>query len=104
MKIHYVKFLLEMTSPLPLVLIYNQVAPDKSLIVRMSDKVISSVDNCNIIEMDRLDSQINMKDKSKYKCTSLKEVQVVKDKCVTTKPLFRKINHEIIENDQAIMI
>lgn len=49
MRIHYVKFLLEMTSPLPLVLIYNQVAPDKSLVVRMSDKVISNVDNCNII-------------------------------------------------------
>lgn len=54
--------------------------------------------------MDRLDSQINMKDKSKYKCTSLKEILVVKDKCVTTKPLYRKINHQIIENDQAIMI
>jgi hypothetical protein len=49
MKAHYVKFLLEMTSPLPLVIIYNQVAPDKSIIIRMTDKVIASIENANVI-------------------------------------------------------
>lgn len=93
-----------MTSPLPLVIIYNQTAPDKGLLIRMSEKVIATVDGSNIIEMDSLDASINMKDKNKYKCTSLKEIPLVKDKCVTTKPLFRKFNHEVIENNQAIMV
>jgi hypothetical protein len=49
MKAHYVKFLLEMTSPLPLVIIYNQVAPDKSIMIRMSEKVIKSIYDANVI-------------------------------------------------------
>ena len=49
MKAHYVKFLLEMTSPLPLVIIYNQVAPDKSIMIRMSEKVIKSIYDANLI-------------------------------------------------------
>lgn len=55
MKLHYIKFLLEMNSPLPLVIIFNQTAPDKSLVIRMSDRIIADIENINIIEIDRLD-------------------------------------------------
>jgi hypothetical protein len=76
-----------MTSPLPLIIIYNQNAPEQSILVRMNDKIINNIDASNFIEMDRIDSQINMKDRNKYKCISLKEVPVVRDKCFTTKIL-----------------
>lgn len=72
MKVHYVKFLLEMTSPLPLVIIYNQTAPDKSLLIRMTDNAISLIESKNVLEMDNMDREINIKDKSKYKCTNFK--------------------------------
>lgn len=45
-----------------------------------------------------------MKDRNKYKCINLKDVPVVRDRCVTTKPLYRKLNQEIIENNQAILV
>lgn len=32
-----------MTSPLPLVIIFNQTAPDKSLIIRMNDRMITEI-------------------------------------------------------------
>lgn len=72
MKVHYVKFLLEMTSPLPLVIIYNQTAPDKSLLIRMSDNAISLLESKNVIEMESMDKEISIKDKTKYKCINFK--------------------------------
>ena len=42
--------------------------------------------------MDSIDASINMKDKSKYKCTSFKDIVIIKDKCVTTKILYREVN------------
>ena len=38
-----------MTSPLPLVIIYNQVAPDKSIMIRMSEKAIKIIYDANVI-------------------------------------------------------
>lgn len=91
-----------MTSPLPLVIIYNQVAPDKSLVIKMSDSVINSIQNVSLLEIDS--SDFNMKNKSKYKCIDFKDIQITKDKKVTTKILQRKINKEIFENNQAILV
>lgn len=42
--------------------------------------------------MDKVDSLVNMKDRSKYKCTSIKDITISKDKYVVTKHLFRRIN------------
>lgn len=80
-----------MTSPAPLVLIYNQASPEKSIMIRMNDKVISIIEGSNMIEMDKVDSSVNMKDRSKYKCTSIKDITITKDKCFLTKQLFRRI-------------
>lgn len=102
MKAHYVKFLLQMTSPLPLVIIYNQVAPDKSLVVQMNENVVSSIQNSSLLEMDS--SDFNMKNTKTYKCITFKDIQITKDKNVITKTLHRKLNREIIENDQAILV
>lgn len=74
-----------MTSPIPIVIIFNQINYDKSIVIRMSDKVVSHIEGCNMIEMDKMDSIINMKDKSKYKCINLKDIPVSKDRVVTTK-------------------
>lgn len=81
-----------MTSPVPLVLIYNQASHEKSMIIRMNDKIISNIESSNMIEMDKVDSLVNMKDRSKYKCTSIKDITISKDKYVVTKHLFRRIN------------
>lgn len=85
-----------MTSPAPLVLIYNQTAPEKSMMIRMNDKIISNIESSNMIEMDKVDSLVNMKDRSKYKYTSIKDITIAKDKCILTKQLFRRIKNEVI--------
>lgn len=77
-------------------------APDKSLVVQMNENVVSSIQNSSLLEMDS--SDFNMKNTKTYKCITFKDIQITKDKNVITKTLHRKLNREIIENDQAILV
>lgn len=56
MKIHYVKFLLEMTAPVPFIIIFNQENTDQSLLVRIKGKCIDNLSKAKAKDIERMDN------------------------------------------------
>ena len=51
MKIHFGKFLLEMGSPAPIVIIFNQMNSNDSIVISLKEKSIDELNNTNMFEI-----------------------------------------------------
>ena len=102
-KAHYGKFLLEMGSPIPTIIIFNQSDSGKSLVVTLKTKAIDEMEAIKMFQIEKIDQKL-IKDKSLIKMSLFSELTINQEKFVTTKILDRCPEKKVFESSNAISI